>query len=250
MGAMISVVIPTLDSETDLPASLAALVPAAVSGVVREVVVADGGSRDRTASLAESAGAEIVETAPGRGRQLRAGAARARHPWLLFLHADTELAPGWELVAAQFMARIDSGRGPAAAGAFRFRLRDEGWKPRLLEMAVRVRCGLLALPYGDQGLLIPRRLYDDVGGFTDQPLMEDIDLARRLGRRRIAMLRADAVTSARRYREDGYLRRILRNQACLALYAAGASPERIAHLYARQRAAPALPVEGRPTAGP
>lgn len=117
-------------------------------------------------------------------------------------------------------------------------------------MAVGVRCGLLALPYGDQGLLIPRRLYDDVGGFTDQPLMEDIDLVRRLGRRRIAMLRADAVTSARRYRDDGYLRRILRNQACLALYAAGASPERIAHLYARRRAAQALPVEGRPTAGP
>lgn len=248
MEPMISVVIPTLDAEQDLPATLGALIPAAVEGLVREVIVVDGGSRDRTLTVAENTGVEILETAPGRGRQLRAGAKRARHPWVLFLHADTELAPGWSTVAAHFMEKVDSGRLAPAAAAFKFRLQDEGWKPRALEAAVALRCSLLSMPYGDQGLLIPRSLYEEVGGFTEQPLMEDVDLVRRLGRRRIRMLRADATTSARRYRSEGYLKRILRNQLCLALYSVGASPDRIARLY---EAGPAshrpLSAESRPT---
>jgi hypothetical protein len=133
------------------------------------------------------------------------------------------------------MDKVETGRIPPAAAAFRFRLLDEGWKPRLLEAAVSLRCGLFRVPYGDQGLLLPRALYDEVGGYSDQPLMEDVDLIRRIGRRRIRMLRADAVTSAVRYRNEGYARRILRNQACLAMYAAGFSPERIAAMYEPQR---------------
>ena len=234
---MITVVIPTLNAETDLAATLAALIPAAVEGLVREVIVVDGGSTDRTLRIAENAGVEIVSSPPGRGQQLRAAGARARHPWLLILHADTELAPGWELAATHFMAKIDEGRAPPSAAAFRFRLLDDGWKPRLLEAAVAARCALFKLPYGDQGLLIPRRLYDEVGGYSPIPLMEDVDLIRRLGRRRVTLLRSDATTSARRYRSAGYLSRILRNQACLALYALGASPERIAALYEERRPA-------------
>lgn len=245
---MISVVIPTLDAEKDLAPTLAALIPAAVDGFVREVIVADGNSSDRTLTIAENAGVEIVQTTPGRGRQLRAGAKRARFPWLLFLHADTELAPGWDAVAANFMDKVDSGRIPLTAAAFRFRLLDEGWKPRLLEAAVSVRCGLFRIPYGDQGLLIPRQLYDEVGGFSEQPLMEDVDLIRRIGRRRLRMLRADAVTSAVRYRSEGYTKRILRNQACLAMYAAGIRPERIAAIYhPAPSASPALDTRERLT---
>lgn len=245
---MISVVIPTRNAQETLAATLAALIPAAVDGLVREVIVADGGSTDRTLLIAENAGVEIVEGAAGRGIQLRAGARRARFPWLLFLHADTELAPGWDTVAANFMEKVDTGRIPQAAGAFRFRLLDDGWKPRLLEAAVTLRCGLLRMPYGDQGLLIPRTLYDSAGGYSEQPLMEDVDLIRRIGRRRLRMLRADALTSAIRYREDGYARRILRNQACLALYAAGVSPQRIAALYDPDGApAAGFEVRQRPT---
>jgi rSAM/selenodomain-associated transferase 2 len=227
---MISVVIPTRDAADDLAPTLAALIPAAVDGFVREVIVADGKSTDGTLTIAENAGVEIVECAPGRGRQLRAGAVRARFPWLLFLHADTQLAPGWESAAAMFMERVDTGRLPLSAAAFRYRLHDEGWKPRFVEAAVALRCALTRRPHGDQGLLIPRRLYDEVGGFKELPLMEDVDLARRIGRRRLRLLRADAVTSARRYRKDGYARRIVRNQVCLALYTAGMSPQRLAAL--------------------
>ena len=246
---MISVIIPTLDTEKDLAPTLAALIPAAVDGFVREVIVVDGGSSDATLTIAENAGVEIIESARGRGLQLRAGARRARFPWLLFLHADTELGRDWDTVAANFIEKVDGGRLSASAAAFRYRLLDDGWRPRLLEQAVALRCAVFRLPYGDQGLLIPRGLYDEIGGFNEMPLMEDIDLIHRIGRSRLRMLNADALTSALRYRRDGYLRRILRNQACLALYTVGVSPQRIEQIYANERSPAHSPMAAteRPT---
>lgn len=228
---MISVVIPTWNADKGLARTLEALVPGALSGLVRQVIVADAGSKDLTLDIAEDGGADIVHCLPGRGQQLIEGAKAARHPWLLFLHADTELAPAWTTCAADFIAAVSTGRRPVAAGAFRFRLHDQGWRPRLIENAVAMRCRVFKLPFGDQGLLISRSLYDRVGGFAPLPLMEDLDLVRRLGAARIALLDCDATTDARRYQEDGYLRRALRNQACLAMYLAGVSTERIARIY-------------------
>lgn len=228
---MISVVIPTLNAQAELPGTLAALIPAAVDGLVREVIIVDGGSKDRTLQVAENSGAEIITGTAGRGPQLKAGAAKARQPWLLFLHADTELGPGWDQIASHFMEKVDRGRVTPSAAAFRFRLMDEGWRPRALEAAVGLRCALFKAPYGDQGLLIPRSLYEEVGGFDTLPLMEDVDMIRRLGRRRITMLRAEASTSARRYRTDGYARRTARNLFCLAAYMAGMPPERVRRIY-------------------
>jgi rSAM/selenodomain-associated transferase 2 len=228
---MISVVVPTLNAEASLARSLAALVPAAVDGLVREAIVVDGGSRDRTQAIADSAGAELVRATGGRGGQLAAGAAKARFPWLLFLHADTVLSPDWEGEASRFMERVDTGSRPIAAAAFRFRLDDRGARPRTLERLVAFRCAALRLPYGDQGLLIPRRLYDEIGGYRPLPLMEDVDLVRRLGRRRIVMLDALAVTSAERFRRDGYVRRSARNLACLALYTLRVPPHVISRIY-------------------
>src|SRR5690606_873603 len=152
----------------------------------------DGGSSDRTAEIAEESGATLVACPGGRGQQLGAGADRARFPWLLFLHADTELEPGWEREAASFMAAVECGTRVPAAAAFRFALDDAGFRPRLLERMVAARCALLRLPYGDQGLLLPRSLYTEAGGFAPVALMEDVDMALRLGRRRIALLRARA----------------------------------------------------------
>ena len=164
---MISVVIPTLNAERRLAACLTALVPAAVDGFVCEVIVADGGSTDRTALVADQAGATFISMTPGRGGQLRAGARQARQPWLLFLHADTVLATDWELEAAAFMGRVDSGEVGPSAATFRFALDDRGAAPRILERLVALRRSVLALPYGDQGLLMPRRLYDEIGGYRD-----------------------------------------------------------------------------------
>jgi rSAM/selenodomain-associated transferase 2 len=230
---MISVIIPTLDDEGHLAATLGSLVAATVDGLVREVIVADGGSNDRTLEVADGAGTEIVTAKPGRGAQLRAGVARARFPWLLFLNADTVLDPGWERDAAHHVERVESGRRPPAAAAFRFALDDGGAWPRTLEALASVRSGLFKLPYGNQGLLISRRLYDEIGGFGTLPLMEDVDLVRRLGRRRISILNARAVTSAERFRRASSLSQIARSQACLGLYLIGVPVGTIAALFGR-----------------
>jgi len=216
---MISVIIPTLNAEATLGPTLTALVPAAVTGLIGEVIVVDAGSSDHTADIVEHSGASLVKESLGRGQQLNAGATQARFPWLLFLHADTALASGWEQEAATFMQRVDQEQLPLAAAAFRFALDDAGARPRLLERLVALRCAAFALPYGDQGLLMPKRLYQQIGGYRPLALMEDVDLVRRLGRGRVVLLRTRAVTSAERFRREGYVRRSARNLLCLTLFA-------------------------------
>lgn len=228
---MISVVIPTLNAQADLTATLAALVPGAVEGLVREVIIADGGSSDDTREIADISGADFIRAEKGRGAQLAAGAEAAKSDWLLFLHADTVLQPGWVQEAATFIDRVDSGARPPSAAAFSFALNDFGVKPRLLEAIVNLRCALFRFPYGDQGLLIPRGLYAELGGYRPLPLMEDVDMVRRLGRGRVAMLRSKSVTSAERYKREGYAPRILRNAACLSLYYMRVPPATLARIY-------------------
>ncbi len=222
---MISVVIPTLNAASTLPATFLSIFDAAIDGIVSEVIVCDGGSDDATRKIAEEAGADVIQCERGRGQQLRAGAAAARKPWLLFLHADTALERGWIGEAQAFMKK---GKG---AAAFRFRLADSGFQPWLLEAAVAWRCRLFGLPYGDQGLLISRSLYDAAGGFAAIPLMEDVDFAHRLGRGRIAMLNAAAITNAERFRREGYFRRSFKNLSCLMAYYRGVPPERLFKRY-------------------
>jgi rSAM/selenodomain-associated transferase 2 len=228
---MISVVIPTLNAEDGLAACLTALVPAAVQGIVREVIVVDGGSSDRTLKIIEQSGAELLRSGPGRGEQLSTGAAHANSPWLLFLHADTVLEPGWEREVSALAERIDSGRRRPTAAAFRFALDDDGFRPRMIEAGVATRCTLFRLPYGDQGLLISRQLYQQIGGYSRLPLMEDVDIVRRIGRRRMTMLRTRAVTNAVRYQQGGYVRRSVRNLSCLTLYFLRVPTRIIARLY-------------------
>jgi rSAM/selenodomain-associated transferase 2 len=229
--AMISVVVPTLNAEADLPRTLAALVPAAIDGIVREVIIVDGGSTDATARIAEATGAHFIVAEPGRGQQLDAGAKAAKGPWLLFLHADTTLQDGWEREALELMRAVELGAREDTAAVFRYALDDRGLWPAYLSAVVRLRCLVLRMPYGDQGLLMSKRLYGGVGGFKPMTLMEDVDLIRRLGRGRVAFLYSQAVTSARRYRSEGYLRRMTRNLACLGLYYLRVPPRVLTRLY-------------------
>lgn len=220
-AATLSAVIPTLNAAATLPDTLRAL-----AGRVDEIVVADAGSRDGTAALAEAAGARVMTGVRGRGAQVAAAAAASRGEWLLLLHADTVPAPGWREAAAAHMAAR-----PEQAGYFRFRLASDDPRARRLERMVAWRCRVMALPYGDQGLLIARSLLAEVGGIRPLPLLEDADLVRRLGRRRLAPLPVDAVTSPAKWERDGWTRRSLRNVACLALWYAGVPPRVIARLY-------------------
>ncbi|MGE0258560.1 MAG: TIGR04283 family arsenosugar biosynthesis glycosyltransferase [Alphaproteobacteria bacterium] len=219
----VSAIIPTLNAAVQLPQLLDALRPR-----VSEIVVADGGSPDATVRVAREAGALVLGAPRGRGSQLAAGAAAASGDWLLFLHADCRLEPGWDAAVRAF---ITAPRSAVRAGYFEFALDDPSPAARRLERAVRWRCRLLALPYGDQGLLISRLLYDEIGGFAAIPLMEDVDLVRRLGRHRLAPIAAPLHSSARRYVSEGYVRRPLRNLLCLSLYFAGVPPRRIARIY-------------------
>lgn len=225
---MLSVVVPTLNAAARLPDALIALVPAAIDGLVSEVVIADGGSTDATLAIADEMGARIVPAERGRGRQLAAGARAAKGPFLLFLHADTVLEAGWEAEAWRF---VESEGAQARAAAFRFALDDLGADARRLERLVAWRCATFALPYGDQGLLIAKSFYERLGGFRALDLMEDVDLVRRIGRARLVLLEAKAVTSAERFRREGYLSRPLRNLSLLALYFLRVPPRLLARLY-------------------
>jgi len=220
----IAVIIPTLNAEAGLAATLRSVAEA------EEVFVIDGGSNDATLRLARAAAARVQETARGRGQQMRAGAEMATQDWLLFLHADTILAPGWRTQVEAHMRGADAAD---IACAFRFKLDDPAWQARALEWLVALRVFLLALPYGDQGLLIHRSLYAALGGFRPLPLMEDVDFVRRIGRHRLRTLPCAATTSARRWREDGWLARSARNVVCLTMFSVGAPIDRIARFYGR-----------------
>lgn len=230
MPAPLSIVIPALNAAETLGPTLSALVPGAVAGLVREVIVVDGGSTDGTARIADAAGARVIESEKGRGQQLGAGARAATGEWLLFVHADTILEPGWVEETDRFMeACARQGRDQAAA--FTFALDDFDAQARRLERMVSWRCRVLRLPYGDQGLLLPRRFYEALGGFADMPLMEDVDLVRRIGRARLSMLSTRAVTSAVRFRREGYWLRPARNLALVGLFYLRVPPRILARLY-------------------
>lgn len=223
----LSVVVPALDEAAGIGALLADLAPL-LRDEANEVVVVDGGSRDATAAIAEAAGARVVQAPRGRGLQLRAGAAAARAGWLLFLHADVRVS---HVALGLALDCVEADRRDEAYW-FRLAIDGPGVALRLVERAANLRSRLLGLPYGDQGLLVHRTLYDAVGGFDAVPLMEDVALVRRLARTgRLREIRAPLLVSPRRWQRDGVVRRTLRNQEILLRWLLGASPERLAERY-------------------
>ena len=211
--------IPTLDEA----ARIAATIDSARRCDV-EIIVADGGSTDGTREIAAKHGSRAILAPRGRGPQLNAGAAVARGDLLLFLHADTTLPVGYLEVVRKTLADPK-----IVLGAFRLKIDRPGLSPRAIEAAVRLRCALFSMPYGDQALFLRSATFSSLGGFAEIPLMEDLDLVRRaraIGRVRV--VRPPVVTSGRRWASAGSIRMSLVNQLCVIAYDAGIPPGRIA----------------------
>lgn len=191
----LSVIIPTLNEELELPRTLARVVE--VEGC--EIITVDGGSQDRTREIAADGGATVIESLPGRGRQMNTGASAASGEVLLFLHADTCLPPRFEYCVSHIMQQPG-----VSGGAFSLRIDSKGLPFRVIERMVSYRSRFFQLPYGDQALFVRASSFRRIGGFPDWPIMEDYALVRKLRRLgRIETSCASVLTSARRWREGG-----------------------------------------------
>ncbi len=186
---MLSAIIATHESERTLVPTLAALVPAAAAGLLAEAIIADAGSTDATAEVAEFAGCRFISSKEPVGARLKSAAATVRTPWLLFLRAGTVPQAGWIEATGRFMQETDMREGAACAGVYRPVAATDYMRPRFGEILALLRATLGGSPQADQGLLIARRFYEAVGGHDGSPDAE-VALLRRLGRRRMAMLPA------------------------------------------------------------
>jgi rSAM/selenodomain-associated transferase 2 len=219
-------------------------------------VYRDADALARTLASTDLSGAEVIVSAPhdddslhalrlarpdlrwvdaprGSARQMNGGADVVHGEWIVFLHADTRLPQEWRRAIA---TAHESGAG-YAVGCFRFALDSPSLFARLIEAGVHLRVWLFRLPYGDQALFMRRRLFDDLGGYADLPIMEDVDLVRRARRcGRLFRSRLCATTSARRWERDGWIRRTVRHLALIALYFCGVRPERLVRLDPARRA--------------
>jgi glycosyltransferase involved in cell wall biosynthesis len=189
---MLSAIIATHESERSLVPTLAALVPGAAAGLIAEVIVADAGSRDATAEVADIAGCRFMASAEPIGSRLKAAAATVRTPWLIFLHAGTVLQPGWIETVDRFIQAADLHGNGGRAAVFRPPGAADPMRPGFAELLSLIRLALGGGPRPEQGLLIPKRFYEEVGGHPGSADAEAA-LLRRLGRRRIAMLSAIAM---------------------------------------------------------
>ncbi len=195
-----------------------------------QVIVSDGGSGDRTRELAAARGARVVEGPAGRGRQLNRGAALATAEVLLFVHADTTLRPG-------AVERVrEAIRDGASGGGFYVEWRSERPIMRLGGRLTNLRTRWTGCPLGDQAQFCRSDLFREIGGFRNWPILEDLDLARRIKRTgRVALLEPPVTVSVRRYQNRGVARTVAANWLIWLLYFAGVSPERLARLYANVR---------------
>jgi rSAM/selenodomain-associated transferase 2/rSAM/selenodomain-associated transferase 1 len=225
-NSLVSVIIPTLNESS----AIGRLLDRLGESEDIERIVADGGSHDPTCDIAARSGATVLKLSGGRALQQNAGAAVARGPILLFLHADTLPPEGY---ANKIRGALDD--PSIAAGAFRFKTDDDRAVMHLIEWVTNLRSRLFQLPYGDQGLFLEKRVFDEMGGFPIIPIMEDFVLIGRLrARGRVITLSDSAVTSARRWRHLGVIRTTLMNQIMILGFLGGMPIQRLERLYRNQ----------------
>ena len=221
----ISIIIPVLNEAAIIEDTLCQLRLSSEE----EVIVVDGGSRDRTVSLAQAQGAKVICATLGRAHQMNRGAAVATGEILLFLHADTRLPPNYATLVRDVASR------KTVAGAFQLKIDGKGRSLRLVERMVNGRSRFLNLPYGDQAIFLKADLFREMGGFTHLPIMEDFEFVRRLQRRgRITIVPAAVLTSGRRWQKFGVFKTTVINQLIVIGYFLGVPPATLAHWYGRK----------------
>jgi rSAM/selenodomain-associated transferase 2 len=226
MTAPVSVIIPTFNSAANLAATLAPLYDGLHQGVVRELILSDGGSCDDTARIADDLGAVWLTGPASRGGQIRRAVDAAQGDWLLILHSDTRLPNDWVDLCMQHLTHQD-------AGYFDLSFDQGGFAARWTAGWANIRARLFGLPYGDQAMLVPKALLQQVGGYPDIPLMEDVAVAKRL-KGRLRPLGSAVVTGADKYRKHGWGRQGMRNITLLLKYLMGADPHELYQRYYRR----------------
>ena len=220
----VSVIIPTFNEKSTIGKTIKSIKSDNQS---TEVIVSDGGSRDNTTGIAKAYGALIVESPRGRGTQMDKGAEIAKGDILLFLHSDTVLPQNWEDLIVDAL-KADN----IVGGAFSFKTDGIGFKYRILEKLVALRNKSVKLIYGDQAIFVNKAAFKAVGGFNSLPLMEDIDLVKRLRQTgKFIVLPDEAITSSRRWQKHGFIRTSIRNLFYIFLYYIGIKPESIYKRY-------------------
>ncbi len=227
MPAPVSVIIPTLNAANTLGPCLGAVATGLQHGIIAEVIFADGGSDDHIADIAGLSGARLIQAPRGRGSQLAKAAKSVKADWLLFLHSDTVLAQNWPQTTLHHI-----NNHPDRAGYFKLKFDTNGIAAKIVAGWANWRARVFNLPYGDQGLLISHKLYDQIGGYADIPLMEDVHIAKAL-KGKFTALDCIATTSAERYRNQGWWRRSFKNFSILMQYKIGVDPAKLAEKYRR-----------------
>ena len=222
----LSIIIPTLNEERSLGGTLAS-----PFSLPHEIIVVDGGSEDGTVEVARKYASVVLDSNRGRGIQQHVGACNAKGDVLLFLHADTWLPKGFEMMIERTLADPKT-----VFGAFHLRHRPSTAFLNLVALMANLRSLLLKIPYGDQGLFTRRSDYFRVGGFKDLPIMEDVDLVRRLNKiGKFKLVGGRVRTSARRYHRNGVVHTTVRNWSLIIRYLLGQSPERLHRFYVDAR---------------
>ena len=226
MPALLSIVIPTLNSTNLISSTLLSLSEGIEANLIKELIISDGNSTDDIKKLSNEIGAVFIKGQKGRGIQLHRGAMKATGEWILFIHSDTILPPGW---AIAFLKHI---KNQENAGYCKLSFDDPSLIAKIISFGANLRSSIFKLPYGDQGLLISKKLYNEIGGYPDLPLMEDVAIVKFL-KQKIQVVPVTIKTSAFKYKRDGWLKRSINNITLLIRFKFGADPYELAKLYYR-----------------
>ena len=226
MPALLSIVIPTLNSTNLISSTLLSLSEGIEASLIKELIISDGNSTDDIKKLSNEIGAVFIKGQKGRGIQLHRGAMKATGEWILFIHSDTILPPGW---AIAFLKHI---KNQENAGYCKLSFDDPSLIAKVISFGANLRSSIFKLPYGDQGLLISKKLYNEIGGYPDLPLMEDVAIVKLL-KQKIQLVPVTIKTSAFKYKRDGWLKRSINNIILLIRFKFGADPHELAKLYYR-----------------